>query len=61
MGTVVVFGLLCMFAYPIAYAIGLIPALDGNGMGVFMGATLHEVANVAGAAEMAKDMASENF
>ncbi len=28
-------------------------------MGVFMGggATLHEVANVAGAAEMAKDMA----
>lgn len=60
-GTVVVFGLLCMFAYPIAYAIGLIPALDGNGMGVFMGATLHEVANVAGAAEMAKDMASENF
>lgn len=60
-GTVVVFGLLCMFAYPIAYAVGLIPALDGNGMGVFVGATLHEVANVAGAAEMAKDMASENF
>ena len=60
-GTVVVFGLLCMFAYPIAYAIGLIPALDGSGMGVFMGATLHEVANVAGAAEMAKDMASGAF
>lgn len=60
-GTVVVFGLLCMFAYPIAYAIGLIPCLDGNGMGVFMGATLHEVANVAGAAEMAKDMAAGAF
>lgn len=60
-GTVVVFGLLCMFAYPIAYASGLIPYLDGNGMGVFMGATLHEVANVAGAAEMAKDMAGEAF
>lgn len=60
-GTVVVFGLLCMFAYPIAYASGLIPALNGDGMGVFMGATLHEVANVAGAAEMAKDMASGTF
>lgn len=60
-GTVVVFGLLCMFAYPIAYAAGLIPVLDGNGMGVFMGATLHEVANVAGAAEMAKDMAAGAF
>ncbi|RDU69291.1 YeiH family protein [Helicobacter cholecystus] len=60
-GTVVIFGLLCMFAYPIAYALGLIPGLDGNGMGVFMGATLHEVANVAGGAEMAKDMASNTF
>lgn len=60
-GTVVVFGLLCMFAYPIFYAIDLLPFLDGNGMGVFMGATLHEVANVAGAADMAKDMAQGEF
>lgn len=60
-GTVVIFGLLLMFAYPIIYATGIIPFFDGNGMGIFMGATLHEVANVAGAAEMAKDMATEAF
>lgn len=60
-GTVVVFGLLGMFLYPLMYAWGMIPYLDGNGMGVYMGATLHEVANVAGAAEMAKDMALGGF
>ena len=60
-GTVVIFGLLCMFAYPIVFAMGGIPFLNGDGMGIFMGATLHEVANVAGAAEMAKDMAQGVF
>ncbi|ANV98746.1 hypothetical protein BBW65_03160 [Helicobacter enhydrae] len=60
-GTVVIFGLLFMFIYPFAYANGLFPALDGGGMGVFMGATLHEVANVAGATEMAKDLSQGAF
>lgn len=55
-GTVVIFGLLCMFLYPALFGIDLVPLLDAKGMGVFMGATLHEVANVAGAAEMAKSM-----
>ncbi|HDZ5124476.1 TPA: YeiH family protein [Campylobacter jejuni] len=56
-GTVVIFGLVFMFLYPIAFSLGAFPFFDQNAMGVFMGATLHEVANVAGAAEMAKDMA----
>lgn len=60
-GSVVIFGLIAMFLYPIAFSTGLIPALDSNGMGFFMGATLHEVANVAGAAEMAKEMTNGAF
>lgn len=60
-GTVVVFGLLGMFLYPLMYAWGMIPYLNGDGMGVYMGATLHEVANVAGAAQMAKDMVLGGF
>ncbi|MDE5592232.1 MAG: YeiH family protein, partial [Helicobacter sp.] len=53
---IVIFGLLCMFLYPLAFYTGLIPLLDQNSMGFFMGATLHEVANVVGASEIAKDM-----
>ena len=60
-GSVVVFGLIAMFLYPIAFSSGFIPLLNSDGMGLFMGATLHEVANVAGAAEMAKDMTSGAF
>lgn len=60
-GSVVIFGLALMFLYPILYAAGLVPYLDANGMGVMMGATLHEVANVAGAADMAKDMTQGVF
>ncbi len=60
-GSVVIFGLIAMFLYPIAFSTGIIPTLDSNGMGLFMGATLHEVANVAGAAEMAKEMTNGAF
>ena len=60
-GSVVIFGLIAMFLYPIAFSTGIIPLLDSNGMGLFMGATLHEVANVAGAAEMAKEMTNGIF
>lgn len=60
-GTVVIFGLLGMFFYPLMYGWGMIPSLNADGMGVYMGATLYEVANVAGAAEMAKDMSLGEF
>ncbi|PAF48738.1 hypothetical protein BKH41_05605 [Helicobacter sp. 12S02232-10] len=48
-GTVVVFGIIAMFLYPIFYNIGIIP-LTPIQEGIYIGATLHEVANVAGAA-----------
>ncbi|RAX56750.1 hypothetical protein CCZ01_08570 [Helicobacter monodelphidis] len=47
-GSVVIFGLLSMLLYPLAYALDLIP-LNESQMGVYIGATLHEVANVVGA------------
>lgn len=47
-GTVVIFGLIGMFAYPIVYASGLIP-LNHIQEGLYIGLTLHEVANVVGA------------
>ncbi|WP_121022360.1 YeiH family protein [Helicobacter vulpis] len=48
-GTVIVFGLLAMFAYPLLYHGGFIP-LSALDEGIYIGATLHEVANVVGAA-----------
>ncbi|PAF51607.1 putative sulfate exporter family transporter [Helicobacter sp. 13S00477-4] len=48
-GTVVIFGIIAMFLYPILYNLGLIP-FDHIQEGIYIGATLHEVANVAGAA-----------
>ncbi|CRF45706.1 YeiH family protein [Helicobacter heilmannii] len=48
-GTVIVFGLLAMFLYPFVYNLGWVP-LSPLSEGVYIGATLHEVANVAGAA-----------
>lgn len=46
--TVVIFGTLSMFIYPIAYRTGLIP-LSPEAMGIYSGATLHEVAHAVGA------------
>ncbi|WP_104747950.1 YeiH family protein [Helicobacter cetorum] len=48
-GTVIVFGLFSMFFYPFIYNLGIIP-LNPMQEGVYIGATLHEVANVVGAA-----------
>lgn len=50
-GSVVVFGLLGMFAYPIVYSTGLLP-FDQAQMGLYMGASLYEVANVVGASDV---------
>lgn len=47
--TVVIFGTLSMFLYPILYRAGIF-ALPPSTMGLFTGATVHEVAHVVGAA-----------
>lgn len=46
--TVVIFGTLSMFLYPIAYRAGIL-SLDPVQMGLFGGSTLHEVAHAVGA------------
>ncbi len=46
--TVVIFGTLSMFLYPIAYRSGLLD-LTPQEMGIYSGATLHEVAHAVGA------------
>ena len=46
--TVVIFGTISMFIYPIAYRTGLLD-LDPQQMGIYGGATLHEVAHAVGA------------
>lgn len=48
-GCVVVFGTLSMFVYPLAWHAGLIP-LDTQGLGLYFGGTIHEIAQVVGAA-----------
>ena len=46
--TVVIFGTLAMFVYPIMYANGIF-AVSPEEMGIFTGATMHEVAHTVGA------------
>jgi uncharacterized integral membrane protein (TIGR00698 family) len=48
-GSVVLFGTLSMFLYPLAIKAGLLQ-LDTLGAGLFFGGTIHEVAQVVGAA-----------
>lgn len=48
-GSVVLFGTLSMFLYPFAYHAGWL-RLDTLGVGLFFGGTIHEVAQVVGAA-----------
>jgi uncharacterized integral membrane protein (TIGR00698 family) len=48
-GCVVLFGTLAMFLYPLAWHAGLIP-LDAQGLGLYFGGTIHEIAQVVGAA-----------
>lgn len=54
-GSVVIFGLILMFLYPLLFSFDLLKGFDENALGVFMGATLHEVANVVGASSMISD------
>lgn len=47
--TVVIFGTLSMFFYPILYRTGMLDGLSQTGVAIYTGSTLHEVAHVAGA------------
>lgn len=47
--TVVIFGTLSMFLYPIMYRAGLLSGLSDTAVAIYTGSTLHEVAHVAGA------------
>lgn len=47
-GTVVIFGTLSMFLYPCLHTMGLFP-LDVKSYGIFIGSTVHEVAQVVAA------------
>lgn len=53
-GTVVLFGTVAMFLYPVVYQLGWIP-LDLKTEGIYIGATLHEVAQVVGAGSAISD------
>ncbi len=47
--TVVLFGTLSMFLYPVMFRAGWLDGLSEQGVAVYVGATLHEVAHVVGA------------
>lgn len=47
--TVVIFGTLSMFLYPILYKTGMLDALSDQQVGIYTGSSLHEVAHVVGA------------
>lgn len=57
--SVVVFGTIAMFLYPFLYKIGLFD-LSGQNMGIYIGATLHEVAHVVGASTVLGESVSSN-
>lgn len=47
--TVVIFGTISMFIYPIMYRAGILSDLSSQQVAIYTGSTLHEVAHVAGA------------
>ncbi len=47
--TVVIFGTIAMFLYPILYRMGVLDGMTDAQVAVYTGSTLHEVAHVAGA------------
>lgn len=57
--TVVIFGTLSMFVYPILYRAGIFD-LTASQMGIFAGSTIHEVAHVVGAANAMGTAVSNN-
>ena len=57
--SVVVFGTIAMFLYPFLYKLGFID-LSVQNMGIYIGATLHEVAHVVGSSNVLGEEASSN-
>lgn len=57
--TVVVFGTIAMFLYPFLFKLGILNLSDSN-MGIYIGATLHEVAHAVGAGEALGENVSSN-
>lgn len=53
--TVVIFGTLSMFLYPILYRSGVFSFMNDHQVGIYTGSTLHEVAHVAGAGQAMGD------
>ncbi|MGM9753095.1 MAG: YeiH family protein [Candidatus Cryptobacteroides sp.] len=47
--TVVIFGTISMFLYPVLYRSGLLDSLTDKQVAVYLGSTVHEVAHVVGA------------
>ncbi len=57
--TVVIFGTISMFLYPLLYRSGLF-GFEGAQMGIYTGSTLHEVAHVVGAGNAMADATIAN-
>ena len=57
--TVVVFGTIAMFLYPFLFKLGILDLIEAN-MGIYIGATLHEVAHVVGAGQSLGENVSQN-
>ncbi len=57
--TVVIFGTLSMFLYPLAYRAGYIP-FSTTEMGLYIGGTIHEVAHVVGAGSAISAQVAKN-
>lgn len=57
--TVVIFGTISMFLYPILYRAGIFD-LDASQMGVYIGSSVHEVAHVVGAGNAISADVSDN-
>ena len=57
-GTVVLFGTVAMFVYPLFYRLGWIP-MPEEIFGIYIGATVHEVAHVVGAGEAVGELAAQ--
>lgn len=56
--TVVLFGTISMFLYPIMYQLGWLP-WEGQALGIFIGGSVHEVAQVVAAASSIDPMTTE--
>jgi len=58
--TVTIFGTISMFVYPILYKAGYFPGLDDKLFGIYVGSTVHEVAQVVAAGFSVSPIAGED-